>query len=190
MHRIQTVNCVFSDVVADGYVQCEVFHNRVKSTTQAQKILQSNSSPGQYTSIPFNPTVDDDTVVVNFNFQTKAAFSWRAGAMVTWDSRANLLELSVETSEEVAPSPNRETARATILAEPTKLIFVGDDGLIGTDRNNVFTLMAKANADYYVGLGDHAYMQGTHNQVNANLKAYWDRLHSQGRFFATPGIIS
>lgn len=187
MHRIQTVNCVFSDVVADGYVQCEVFHNRVKATTQAQKIAQSNSSPGQYTAIPFNPTVDDDTVVVNFNFQTKASFSWRAGAMITWDSRANLLELSVETAEEIAPSPNRETARATVLAEPTKLIFVGDDGLIGSDRNNVFTAMAKANANYYVGLGDHAYMQGTHAQVAANLKAYWDRLHEQGRFFATPG---
>jgi len=186
-HRITTVNCVFSDLVEDGYVQCEAFHDRRKSITQAQKLTASSASPSVYTSIPFDPTVDNDTIVTNFNFTDSAEYAWRAGAMLTWDARATLLELAFETDEKLSPSPDRQVARTVEVVTPTRFSFLGDDGLLSPDRFKVFGQIAEANPDCVIGLGDHAYTSGTHSQVSTRLKDYWERARAYGKFYAVPG---
>lgn len=67
------------------------------------------------------------------------------------------------------------------------VIAIGDDGVINSNRTAVYNLALNLNADLYIGTGDHAYYNGTVEEVDTELLAYWGPLSLQNKFYAVPG---
>jgi hypothetical protein len=105
--------------------------------------------------------------------------AWRGGAKlsrvdaeVTLDSGKHVEPLSVVTHDKFEEV----------------FIMVGNDGLVNANRTaNHTAMLSERGVTSFVGLGNHAYTDGSFDMFMSNWAPYWAHTHRAGRFIAAPG---
>lgn len=186
-HRITTALLAFADVTADGYVGVTPFTDKVMGTRRLQ-ILTAGAAAASGGPNPFpGPIVrSDQTAMAPFDLRVETTFGSRIGLLVEFNCAAKFLGMRFST-EQRNGAIEMNVAQPTTLADETRLVFVGDDGVISDTRTTLHTAMRVENPTAVIGLGDHAYDSGTVAEVAARLSAYWVTPALAGKFFAVPG---
>lgn len=184
-HRITGLDANFINSTGDGYAQVTIYSDRLRNGVGVGKIVPTDApATGDF---PLDQArTAPDLNYLHFNFADLGLAGKYCGALIEWESVADLSEvaITIEPVDIPAPGPDYHTAADV---STYRVVFVGDDGQVNADRIAVNRAIKLENANLIVGCGDHAYNNGTVAEVNANLKPYWDTLRAAGKFVAVPG---
>jgi hypothetical protein len=188
-HGIDELTLQFSPVLTAGYIQASIITDGRLAATKAQQLPLSPIVSGDYIPIPYKLSSDGSAVniPVKFGFKEISVQGNRTGYLLEWNADTNLRECVMTTTEATAPMPEQCKAAIPARITPTTVFFIGDDGDLAAGRAQLNQKIKSLNPDYVVGLGNHAFENGTESEVTARLSAYWENMRSRSRFYAVPG---
>lgn len=186
-HGIVKVSLKFGPIQSAGYVQATVITDGKVVDTKAVEFAASATVDGQYDTIPYPLATQSDNGFVQFDFKTGSIKGYRTGVLLSWNIDAPLIETLIETDELTTDKQSHLRDFPSIVIQPQRIAVIGDDGSITDGRVELNRKIISENYDYVLGCGDHAYQNGTANEVRDNLMAYWGALRTAGKFFAVPG---
>lgn len=186
-HSVIKLSLKFSSIRSSGFVEAAVLTDSKIIDTKAVEFSESDVVQGQYDTIPYPLSTQADGGIVQFDFKEGAVKGYRTGVRISWNIDADLLEAYVETEETETNKQSRLRDTPNIIIPGERIAIIGDDGSVTDGRVELNRQIISKNYDYVLGCGDHAYQNGTVDDVANNLMAYWSKLRDKGRFFAVPG---
>ena len=184
-HRIAQVSLNFLRARSNGYAQVTAFTDWLRNGTVVRNIVATDApDDGDFPldQARTRPDVNNP----EFSFADSGVSGYRAGVLIEWDADAVLgaVEVTLDETSIPNPVPDYDGAQTNNIS---KVVFVGDDGQINSNRTAINRAIKLENPDLVVGCGDHAYNNGTVSEVGNNLAAYWETLRAAGKFVAVPG---
>ena len=171
--------------VTAGYMTVDQYADRRLLTSVTESVAASDALEDP-SARPMTPgTLVPDAKMLDFTFPNPVR-AYRSTPVIRWsgDSKISAITCLVEPFE----GTNKPAADTTTATNPLKLVFFGDDGVLGASRTALNRLMrAEPNVNAFVGTGDHAYNSGTEAEVIANFKAFWNTEKLAGKLYAVPG---
>ena len=188
-HRVVGIDCDFSNIITDGYVEAVAYSDRVPFFSGAQLIKASDEVTNTPIVPPFNvPISSNGTAQPTFNFLDDTRNAWRATAGIIWNADAALLEVNVTFIE--SDSYTKHPAEPTVPIDNTTILAIGNDGVVNDERINVNLNMRATEGDYtIINAGDMAFSTGSQADIDLNLAPYWNPVKELGRFLGVHGAV-
>lgn len=170
-----------------GYAQCSVYSDARLTESNAVEIPAGDVDYRQpLRALPDGIAIDarDSTVA---RFEPDGDFAGRNQVAVTWDADAELFDVSISTDIVANSQQNPEETEAVAIPD-TRVIFVGNDGRISANRQQLNDLMQKEKADFIILLGGIT-PDGTRSHIATYAAPYWQNVvsHSTTKLYAIPG---
>jgi len=186
-HRIRSVKLLFGEVRTGGVVEAALYADKKLIGTRAQMLAATLIGDAQFDSIPYTPNTEKSITAINIDFSDLPGDAWQTGPMIQWDADADLLGMSIETTE-ATPRVNETTKAALTGAKAVeKIIFLGNDGVINASRLMLAEQIKSEEPDYVIGLGNQVYNGDTLQNFRQYWKPTWGVLREANRYFAVAG---